>query len=146
MGVSVESDRYSFRANHLRQVPAAVRFISAEPLLGPLPKLDLTGIAWVIAGGESGPGARPMHPSWPKDLRDRCNEQDVAFFFKQWGAWAPNADPGALLVTIDGLVLEEMPPTTVPVAPVEMRRMGKGAAGRVMDGRTWNQMPVTSRT
>jgi len=145
MGVSVESDRYSFRANHLRQVPAAVRFISAEPLLGPLPKLDLTGIDWVIAGGESGPGARPMHPTWAKDLRDRCNEKNVAFFFKQWGAWAPNADPGAVPVTIDGVILGQMPPTPVPGAPVEMRRMRKGAAGRVMDGRTWNQMPVTSR-
>ena len=146
MGVSVETDRYGFRANHLRQVPAAVRFISAEPLLGPLPKLDLTDIDWVIAGGESGPGARPMHPAWAKDLRDRCNEEGVAFFFKQWGAWAPNGDPGAVPVTIDGVILGQMPLSPEPDAPVEMRRMGKGAAGRIMDGRTWNQMPVTSRT
>ena len=145
MGVSVESDRYSFRANHLRKVPAAVRFISAEPLLGPVANLDLTGINWVIAGGESGPGARPMHPSWAKDLRDRCKFEDVAFFFKQWGAWAPNGEPGAVPVTIEGVLLDEMPRARVPGAPVAMRRVGKGAAGRVIDGRTWNEMPVSSR-
>jgi protein gp37 len=144
MGVSVETDRYSFRANHLRKVPAAVRFISAEPLLGPLPKLDLSGIDWVIAGGESGPGARPMHPSWARDLRDRCVERNVAFFFKQWGAWAPTDDAGAVPVGIDGAVLPEMPLVSVPGAPVAMRRMGKGAAGRHIDGQTWSEMPVAS--
>jgi len=146
MGVSVESERYNFRANHLRKVPAAIRFISAEPLLGPLTSLDLTGIDWVIAGGESGAGARPMHPSWAKSLRDRCKSENVAFFFKQWGAWAPNGDPGAVPVAIDGAVLEKMPRVTIPGAPVEMRRVGKGAAGRLMDGRTWNEMPISSRT
>lgn len=71
-GVSIESNRYAFRADHLRDTPAAVRWVSAEPLLGPLDQLDLTGIDWVVAGGESGPGARPMHPDWVRDLRDRC--------------------------------------------------------------------------
>ena len=73
LGVSIESDRYAFRADHLRRTPAAVRWISAEPLLGPLPSLDLTGIDWLVVGGESGPKARPMHPQWVRDLRDRCN-------------------------------------------------------------------------
>lgn len=141
MGVSVESARYAFRANHLRKVPAAVRFISAEPLLGPLPNLDLTGIDWLIAGGESGPGARPMHPDWAKELRDRCKTADVAFFFKQWGAWAPNRETGAVPVAIDGVILDAMPSVRAPGAPVRMRRVGKGAAGRTMDGRTWNEMP-----
>ncbi|MTV78361.1 DUF5131 family protein, partial [Streptococcus pneumoniae] len=67
---------YSFRADHLRATPAAVRFISAEPLLGPMPSLGLTGIDWLIVGGESGPGARPMHPDWARDLRDRATACD----------------------------------------------------------------------
>jgi protein gp37 len=142
MGVSVESDRYSFRANHLRRVPAAVRFISAEPLLGPLPRLDLAGIDWVIAGGESGPGARPMHPEWARNLRDRCSAEEVAFFFKQWGSWAPDQKPGSVPVAIDGTLLDEMPNVVIPGAPVEMRRMAKSAAGRHIDGRTWNEMPA----
>lgn len=72
LGTSIENDRYTFRADHLRATPAAVRFLSLEPLLGPLPSLDLTGIDWVIVGGESGPGARPMDPEWVLDIRDRC--------------------------------------------------------------------------
>lgn len=142
MGVSVESDRYSFRANHLRLVPAAVRFISAEPLIGPVPSLDLTDIDWVIAGGESGASARPMHPTWAKELRDRCVDAEVAFFFKQWGAWKPERTIGATPISIDGELLEEMPKVTVPGAPVRMRRVGKSAAGRRIDGRTWNEMPM----
>lgn len=142
MGVSVESARYSFRANHLRKVPAAVRFISAEPLLAPLSNLDLTDIDWLIAGGESGPGARPMHPAWAEQLRDRCQEEGVAFFFKQWGAWAPNRDSKAVPVTIEGEILDSMPKVMAPGAPVSMRRVGKGAAGRTMGGRTWNEMPT----
>lgn len=72
LGVSIESNKYAWRADHLRSTPAAVRWVSAEPLLGPLDQLDLTGIDWVVAGGESGPGARPMHPAWVRDLRDAC--------------------------------------------------------------------------
>lgn len=83
LGTSIESDRYTFRADHLRATPAAVRFLSLEPLLGPLPSLDLTGIDWVIAGAESGRGARPMDRSWVRDLRDRSTEAGAAFFFKQ---------------------------------------------------------------
>jgi protein gp37 len=85
MGVSIENRRWVERADHLRRVPAAVRFISAEPLLGPLDGLDLTDIHWLIAGGESGPGHRPVRAEWLRDLRDACATEGVAFFFKQWG-------------------------------------------------------------
>lgn len=83
LGTSIESDRYAFRADHLRATPAAVRFLSCEPLLGPLPSLDLTGIDWVIAGAESGRGARPMDMDWVRDLRDRSIAAGAAFFLKQ---------------------------------------------------------------
>jgi len=106
MGVSIESDRYAFRADHLRRVPASVRFLSLEPLLGPLPSLDLGGISWVIVGGESGAGFRPMDPGWARDLRDRCVGTGVPFFFKQWGGRRPKA------------------------------------GGRLLDGRTWDEMPA----
>ena len=105
MGVSVESDRYAFRIDHLRTVPAAVRFVSAEPLLGPLPHLDLSGIDWLIAGGESGPGHRPMEEAWALDLRDQCAAADVAFFFKQWGGRTPKANGRHL----DGELHDAMP-------------------------------------
>ncbi|WP_345368320.1 phage Gp37/Gp68 family protein [Saccharopolyspora cebuensis] len=85
VGTSVEDDAVLDRIDDLRAVPAAVRFLSCEPLLGPLPELDLTGIGWVIAGGESGPGARPMSAEWVQDLRDQCQRAGVPFFFKQWG-------------------------------------------------------------
>ena len=105
MGVSVENDRYAFRIDHLRSVEAAVRFVSAEPLLGPLPSLDLSSIHWLIAGGESGPNARPMDEAWVRDLRDQCREADVAFFFKQWGGRTPKAGGRKL----DGAYHDEIP-------------------------------------
>jgi protein gp37 len=92
MGVSIENRRFVERADALRQVPAAVRFISAEPLLGPLEGLDLVGIDWLIAGGESGPRHRPVHPEWIRQLRDGCHASDVAFFFKQWGGARPKSN------------------------------------------------------
>jgi protein gp37 len=85
MGVSVEREDYTFRIDRLRGTPAAVRFLSLEPLLGPLPGLDLRGIDWVIVGGESGPRARPMDQAWATDIRDQCRRAGVPFFFKQWG-------------------------------------------------------------
>ena len=84
-GVSVESAEYAFRIDHLRSTGAAVRFLSVEPLLGPIPELDLTNIHWVIVGGESGPGARSMDEAWVLEIRDQCKEAGVPFFFKQWG-------------------------------------------------------------
>jgi protein gp37 len=91
LGVSIELDAYCWRADRLRQTPAVVRFLSCEPLLGALPSLDLTGIGWVICGGESGPGHRPVDPAWVRALRDRCVAAGVAFFFKQWGGRTPKA-------------------------------------------------------
>jgi protein gp37 len=85
LGTSIESDRYSWRADYLRRVPASVRFLSLEPLLGPLPSLEFDGIHWVIVGGESGHGARPLELTWVRDLRDRCAETSAAFFVKQLG-------------------------------------------------------------
>jgi len=105
MGVSIENDDYVFRADDLRQTGASVKFLSIEPLLSALPKLNLKGIDWAIVGGESGPGARPVDPAWIRELRDRCVREGVAFFFKQWG--------GVL----------------------------KSRTGRLLDGRTWDQMP-----
>jgi len=89
MGVSVENAQALFRVDDLREVPARVRFLSCEPLLGPLGDLDLTGIGWVIAGGESGPGHRPLDPQWVLDIRDKCVRSGVPFFFKQWGGRTP---------------------------------------------------------
>jgi protein gp37 len=85
MGVSVENDKYTSRIDDLRQTEAQVKFLSLEPLLGPLPKLNLRGIDWAIVGGESGPGARPVDPQWVTGLRDQCLKAGVPFFFKQWG-------------------------------------------------------------
>lgn len=109
IGVSVEDARVLRRIEDLCHVPAAVRFLSCEPLLGPLDNLPLEGIHWVIVGGESGPGARPMQPDWVRSIRDQCLSQGVAFFFKQWG--------GAR----------------------------KDRSGRLLDGRTHDDMPEASR-
>lgn len=105
MGVSVENDRYRGRIDRLRETGAHVKFLSLEPLLGPLPDLDLTDIDWVIVGGESGPRARPMDPAWALNLRDQCRGASVPFFFKQWGG------------------------------------KNKKQAGRLLDGRVWDEMP-----
>lgn len=105
MGVSVERADYSFRIDDLRLTPARRRFLSLEPLLGPLPDLELTGIDWVIVGGESGPRSRPVSAEWVADIRDQCLAAGVPFFFKQWGG------------------------------------RNKKAAGRELEGRTWDEMP-----
>jgi protein gp37 len=104
LGVSVESQEYVSRVDLLRLVPARVRFLSVEPMLGPV-NVGLNGIHWVIAGGESGPGARPLHREWVRSLRDQCVRARVPFFFKQWGG------------------------------------VRKHTTGRVLDGRTWSQLP-----
>jgi protein gp37 len=105
MGVSVENAAVLHRVAHLRQVPAAVRFLSCEPLLGPLDGIDLTGMGWVIAGGESGPDYRPMRLEWARGIRDACLQADVPFFFKQWGGRTPKA----LGRELDGQFWDEMP-------------------------------------
>ena len=106
MGVSVETDRYTSRIDDLRETDAHVKFLSLEPLLGPLVDLDLYGISWVIVGGESGPKARPMDEDWVTDTRDQCRRAGVPFFFKQWGG------------------------------------TNKKKAGRMLEGRTWDELPV----
>jgi protein gp37 len=105
MGVSVENQDYTFRIEYLRQTDAHVKFLSLEPLLGPLQNLDLHDIDWVIVGGESGPGARPVRREWVTDIRDQCLAADIPFFFKQWGG------------------------------------VRKKRSGRVLQGRTWDEMP-----
>lgn len=90
-GVSVEEGAARGRISHLQAAPAAVRFLSIEPLIGAIGKVDLGGISWVIAGGESGPGARPVHLEWVREVRDQCQAQEVAFFFKQWGGLRPKS-------------------------------------------------------
>jgi len=87
MGVSVENEDYSFRIDHLRDTGAYIKFLSLEPLLGPLTNLNLGNIDWVIVGGESGPGSRPMRKCWVEDIRKQCRRADVSFFFKQWGGF-----------------------------------------------------------
>lgn len=85
MGVSVENAEYCWRIDDLRAIPASVRFLSVEPLLGPIPSMNLDGIHWLIVGGESGPRSRPMKPSWVKEIYKQCRDANVPFFFKQWG-------------------------------------------------------------
>jgi len=104
-GVSVENANYTWRIDYLRAVPASVRFLSVEPLLGPIPQLQLEGIDWVIVGGESGAGRRLVDPGWVREIRDQCLAVRVPFFFKQWGGRTPKAG-GRIL---DGQTWDEMP-------------------------------------
>ncbi len=108
MGVSVENEKYKFRIDHLRRTDAKIKFLSIEPLIGPVGELNLENIDWVIVGGESGPGARPMKKEWVMGIRDQCLKVDVPFFFKQWGG------------------------------------VNKKKAGRLLDDRTWDEMPVAA--
>ena len=106
LGTSIENAKAIVRVRHLRAIPAAIRFLSVEPLLEPIPRLPLTGIHWVIVGGESGPGCRPMEPQWVRAIRDRCVARGVPFFFKQWGG-VNKKKAGREL---DGRVWDELPP------------------------------------
>jgi protein gp37 len=112
LGTSIESNQYVERADQLRRVPAAVRFLSCEPLLGALSELGLDGIDWVIVGGESGFDARPMDVAWVLELRDRCQAARIPFFFKQWGGRTPKAGGRRL----EGRTWDEMPNPRVRVA------------------------------
>lgn len=108
MGVSVETQKYSFRIEHLQQTAAKTKFLSLEPLLGSLPDLNLAGIDWVIVGGESGPGARAMKPEWVLNIRDQCLAANVPFFFKQWGGFQKKKTGR----TLEGKIWNQMPTTT----------------------------------
>lgn len=105
LGVSVEDGKRKSRVKHLRETNTLVRFLSVEPLLGPIGKLDLSGIHWVIVGGESGPGYRPMRIDWAREVRDECKNAGVAFFFKQWGGFRPKSNGREL----DGEFWDEFP-------------------------------------
>lgn len=105
MGVSIETAEYLWRADHLRTVSSAVRFLSLEPLLGPLGTFDLSGIHWVIVGGESGPGARAIKPEWVREIREQCYVAGVPFFFKQWGGVQKKRNGRVL----DGQTWDDMP-------------------------------------
>ena len=151
LGTSIENDRYSYRARTLALVPAAVRFLSCEPLLGPLPSLNLEGIGWVIVGGESGPGARPMHSAWVRDIRDRCVAAGVPFLFKQWGAWQRGSEfrDDAMVMSRDGRLVapEDVGRVFLRDDPATLgleyiRRTTKHHAGRELDGRTWDEYPA----
>jgi protein gp37 len=105
MGTSIENDRYVFRADYLRKIDVETRFLSCEPLIGPLPSLDLAGIGWVIVGGESGPNRRPVEVGWVRNIRDLSTREGVPFFFKQWGGHTAKAGGREL----DGRTWDEMP-------------------------------------
>jgi protein gp37 len=114
MGVSVENDAYTYRIDHLRETGARIKFLSLEPLLGPLDRLRLEGINWVIVGGESGPGARPMKPEWVTSIRDQCVDANVPFFFKQWGGvWKKKFGR-----ELEGRTWDQMPTVQQPTAAV----------------------------
>src|SRR6266568_1748554 len=118
IGTTAENQKfYEERVSHLMDVPAAVIFLSCEPLLGPIKLRRSDRVDWIIVGGESGAHARPMNPKWARDLRDQCDRRGMPFFFKQWGEWAPVTDTKA---------------------EQELIRVGKKAAGRMLDGTTWN--------
>lgn len=134
-GVTVESPKYTDRIDWLLQTPAAVRFVSIEPMLGPIRLDAVEWLDWVIVGGESGPKARPMPPRWVRDIRDQCVSAGTPFLFKQWGEWAP-----------DCLCKRRKSHRTIarpgPCSPLSvMFRCGKKAAGRELDGRTWEEVP-----
>jgi protein gp37 len=142
LGTSVENQTFAEkRLPFLLKQPAAVRFLSCEPLLGPIDlrawfrKSSLKPIDWVIAGGESGPSARPMHPDWASNILHQCQEFEVPFHFKQWGHWVP-----AEVVEDE----QGVAPKLVHFAderPVKMARLTKKLAGRILEGTTWNGVP-----
>jgi protein gp37 len=128
-GVSVENQKHGLpRIDHLRQAPAAVRFLSIEPLLEDLGQINLEGISWVIVGGESGAGARPMAEEWVLSIRDQCRQAQVPFFFKQWGGWNKKA-AGRIL---DGRTFDEMPPRTSYPVPSKKERLAMIESVNVM--------------
>lgn len=105
MGTSIEDQQVTHRVKPLQRIPAEIRFLSVEPLIGPIPRLPLSRIDWVIVGGESGPGARPMKPEWVRHIRDRCIDREVPFFFKQWGGVNKKISGR----TLDGITWDQMP-------------------------------------
>lgn len=132
LGVSCGLRESVGRIDRLRETPAAARLVSFEPLLEDVGTIDFSGIGWAIVGGESGPGAAPMHPNWARSLRDQCMASRVPFFFKQWGDWSPSCNTG-----LHGNERRKQ----VVLQPYVMYRLGKKAAGRMLDGREWDEFP-----
>jgi len=143
LGVTIEKPEYCYRTVDLRQTPAAVRFISFEPLLGSFADYPgvLDGIDWAIVGGESGPAARPMHPDWARGLRDQCQSAGVPFFFKQHGAWLHESQFNSDLQRRRGLSSVRCEAGN----GYQFVRVGKNRAGRLLDGREWNETVVRGR-
>lgn len=143
LGVSVENQHWAdVRIPALQATPAAVRWLSCEPLLGSIPGLHLSGIGWVVAGGESGPGARVMAPDWVRGIRDQCEKAGVPFLFKQWGEWAPTGWMGAGYARPDRWFVSTSQPRVHPKEGEEMVRMGKRKAGRLLDGVLHDEYPA----
>jgi protein gp37 len=145
IGTTVENRATLRRLDILRRIPAAVHFLSIEPLLEDLGEVDLDGISWVICGGESGPGARPMHPAWARSLRDQCKAAGVTFFFKQWGEWHPcQWSEDGPWYPMPGASFDSW---KAPVFDHEdhdgwnWRRVGKARAGRLLDGVEHSEFP-----
>lgn len=150
---TVESGEYLWRIDALKEVPAVVHGLSIEPLLADIPELakHLDDIEWCIVGGESGPGARPMHPDWVRRIRDACQERGIAFHMKQWGAWAPASQVGApkpiTHAMTAGAVVAEFDRESMMAADRNetrwegLRRLGKGKSGCLLDEREWKQIP-----
>jgi len=148
LGVTVESNDQTFRLDHLKNIHTAVRFVSVEPMLTLVDiERHLDWLNWVICGGESGPGARPMHPDWVRSLRDQCVDAGTPFFFKQCGEWR-ESEITDKEYNRDGCKTERpvqyLEPTKYrdKALPTEMLKVGKKAAGRELDGRTWDQYPA----
>ncbi len=152
LGVSVESAAYLDRITTLQAIPRlTVRFISFEPLLGPIHMPDLSGIHWIIIGGESGPGARPMHPDWARELVSQGKLQGCAVFFKQWGAYSPanllpfaTFEKHAVAVSPEGIIRDRHEPMGEGAAILV--KLGKHQTGRTLDGREWNEFPDQAAT
>ena len=155
LGVSVENQKAADeRIPVLLQTPTAVRFISCEPLLGPVDLSPyISKLDWIISGGESGPSARPMHPDWARSIRDQCLRTWTPFFFKQWGAWTPKLQAERIrykgwgTLNIDGNWFPDTTPwngkqdADSDGREYVMVQVGKKAAGRLLDGREWNEWP-----
>jgi protein gp37 len=144
MGVSVEDEEVFSRADDLRGTAAMTKWLSIEPLLGPLPSLDLDGIDWVVVGGESGPGSRPMSVDWDRDIRDRCIGEGVPFFFKQWGKLRNNPDQK------DPTAKENVEPVRDEAGVIDKKATDKAKAraakgGRLLDGEVWNEYPQSKQ-
>lgn len=137
LGVTICNRNELWKLDFLRETPAALRFVSFEPLLSDLGTVDLSGIGWVICGGETGPGARPMHPDWVRSLRDQCKAAEVPFFFKSWAEWSP------CLPSCCG-PSGYAEPVYIWDAKIWSHRTGKKRAGRLLDEREWNEIPEAS--